>query len=176
VSFGTWRLVRRSVSWLATLGYATGFTLACSSAPSEPRYARVTIRVENTACDAVACAPLSVVGLPKDQPVLPDGPWFILLGTMRSPTACFSFPLLDTFTFQDQQGIVEHLVWHNGDSVAIGTFPESSGYSQTKRITGLFVPNRAPGWHLTVPAGTDLVTDSACTSPAAPAGDMGMRR
>jgi hypothetical protein len=83
---------------------------------------------------------------------------------------------LDTFTFQDQQGIVEHLVWHNGDSVAIGTFPESSGYSQTKRITGLFVPNRAPGWHLTVPAGTDLVTDSACTSPAAPAGDMGMRR
>jgi hypothetical protein len=105
---------------------------------------------------------LSIVGLPKYQPVLPDGPWFILLGTMRSRTACFSFPLSETFTFQDQEGIVEHLLWHNGDSVAIGIFPESSGYVQTKRITGLFVPNSAPGWRVTVPAGTGLLADSAC--------------
>src|SRR6516165_10490261 len=112
--------------------------LACTSTPSEPVFTHVSIRVENTACDAVACTPLSIVGLPKYQPALPDGPWFILLGTMRSPTACFSFPLSDTFTFQDQQGIVEHLLWLNGDSVAIGVFPESLGYSQTKRITGFF--------------------------------------
>jgi hypothetical protein len=135
----------------------------------------VTIRVENTACDAAACTPLSIVGLPKDQPVLPDGPFFILLGTMRSPTACFSFPLLVTFTFQDQQGIVEHRAWHIGDSVSIGIYPESSGYSHTKQITGLFVANHAPGWHVTVPAGTNLVPDSACTSPPVPTGDVATR-
>jgi len=167
--------LRRTVARLALFAHVNGFVVACSSTPSEPTYVRVTIRVENTACDAVACAPLSIVGLPKDQPVLPDGPWFILLGTMRSPTACFSFPLLATFTFQDQQGIVEHRAWHNGDSVSIGIYPESSGYSQTKRITGLFVPNRAPGWHVTVPAGTNLVTDSACTPQAAPAGAVATR-
>jgi hypothetical protein len=164
---GARRLARRTVSRLALFSYAGGLILACSSAPSEPTYIRVTIRVENTACVAVACAPLSIVGLPKDQPAAPDGPWFILLGTVRSPTACFSFPLSATLTFQDQQGIVEHRAWQNGDSVAIGIFPESAGYARTKQITGLFVPNRAPGWHVTVPAGTDLGVDSACTPSAA---------
>jgi hypothetical protein len=144
-----------------------GFVLACSSTPAEPRFAHVTIRVENTACDAVACAPLSIVGLPKYQPALPDGPLSLLLGTMRSRVACFRFPLSVTFTFQDQQGIVEHVFWNYGDSVAIGIYPESLGYSQAKRITGLFVPNRAPGWRVTVPAGADLAADSACSQPPA---------
>jgi hypothetical protein len=29
------------------------------------------------------CAPLSIVGLRKNQPVLPDGPWFTGLSTVR---------------------------------------------------------------------------------------------
>ena len=162
--------VRRGVSWLALVATVSGVVLSCSPTLSEPMYRHVTIRVENTACTPDACAPLSIVGLPKYQPALPDGPWFILLGTMRSRTACFSFPLLETFTFQDQQGIVEHLAWRNGDSVAIGIYPESSGYSHTTQITGLFVPNRAPGWQVTVPAGTGLAADSACSFPPPPSG------
>jgi len=154
------------------------FILACSPAPSEPLFTHVSIRIENMACDATACAPLSIVGLPKYQPVLPDGPypWFILLGTIRSRTACFSFPFSETFTFQDQQGVVEHLLWYLGDSVAIGIFPESTGYSHTTRITGLFVPNRARGWHVTVPGGTDLAMDSTCARTASPFDDAGVSR
>ena len=37
-------------------------------------------------------------------------------------------------------------------------------YSNEQDTTGLFAPNRAPGWHVTVPAGTNLVPDSACNA------------
>jgi len=136
--------------------------LACSST-TEPQ-GPVTLFVVNTTCDPGPCAALSVRGFPEEQPLTPGGLWSIEVGTVAAPFACFTLPPSGEFHVSGG-GTTTTYTWTLADPIALGTVAAGASALMATPSTGEFVPASAAGWRVTLPGGTTVTPDVACTPP-----------
>ena len=126
----------------------------------------VTLRVTNASCVAGHCDSIIVLGFPTDGPITPGGLWSIDFGLVTTPTACITLPPADTarVTGPRTDGTVGTTlyVWTPEKALSVGSIPPSGSRFMADPSTAAFVPASAVGWRITLPGGTEAVSDSAC--------------
>ncbi len=136
--------------------------LACSSS-TEPQ-GPVTLFVTNATCDPGPCEALSVRGFPEEQPVTPGGLWSIEVGTVAAPFACLTLPRSGEFHVSGP-GTTTTYTWTLADPMALGTVAAGASALMATPSTTEFVAASAAGWRVTLPGGTTVTADVACTPP-----------
>jgi len=149
------------------LGFLLGallFAMACSSS-TEPQ-GPITLLVTNATCDPGPCEALTVRGFPEEQPHTPGGLWSIEVGTVAAPFACLTLPPSGEFHVTNADtGATTTYTWTLADPIALGTVATGASALMATPSTGEFVPSSAPGWRVTLPGGTTVAPDVACTPP-----------
>jgi hypothetical protein len=151
--------MRATVAWiLLLLG-----VLGCSS-PVQPRTG-VTLLITNGTCETGQCAPLQILGFPSNQPHTPGGFWSVDLGLISAASACLTLPPSATFRVTDAStGATTIYTWTTADGLSLGALQPSASRIQATPSTGSFVPASAPGWSVTLPAGSQVSPRQACSS------------
>jgi hypothetical protein len=140
------------------------FTMACSSStgPDGP----VTVLVVNETCHPGPCVPLRVFGFPALQPQTPEGFWGFELGYVSGAVACFRLPPSDELRVTNAgTGATTTYTWKLDEPMAFGALPMYSSMLMGQPGTDEFVPTRSEGWIVTLPSGTTVTPDVACTPP-----------
>jgi len=140
------------------------FAMACSSStgPKGP----VTVLVVNSTCNPGPCVPTRVFGFPTEQPHTPGGFWGFELGMVTGAVACFRLPASEEFRVTNSgTGATTTYTWTLDESVALGSLPGYSSLLFGQPSTDQFVPTSSEGWIVTLPGGTTVTPDVACTPP-----------
>ena len=151
--------MRATAAWISLLIGAVG----CSSTV-QPR-AGVTLLITNGTCEAGPCAPLQILGFPSNQPHTPGGFWSVDLGRISALSACLTLPPSATFRVTDAStGATTTYTWTTADAFSLGALQAPASRIPATPSTGAFVPATAPGWRVTLPAGSQLSPGQACSS------------
>jgi hypothetical protein len=137
--------------------------LGCSSTV-QPR-AGVTLLITNGTCGTGQCASVQILGFPSSQPHTPGGFWSVDLGLVSAPSACLTLPPSATFRVIDAStGATTTYRWTTADGLSLGALQPPASRIQAMPSTDAFVPASAPGWSVTLPAGSQVSPGQACSS------------
>ncbi len=154
--------LRRLVSGLLLAPLLSAIACSSSTGPEGP----VTVLVINETCHPGPCVMLRAFGFPSEQPSTPGGFWGFELGYVSGAVACFRLPASDEFRVTDADtGATTTYSWTLDEPMGFGALPMYSSMSMGQPSTEEFVPTRSEGWIVTLPGGTSVTPDVACTPP-----------
>jgi hypothetical protein len=121
---------------------------------------RVTLRVENTTCNA-ACRPIRIFAFPHRQPSTPGEPWTVEIGVLGERFGCFVIPRRARFSVGATDGSSGNVyTWTLHDAASLG-FAEHDDVPVAN--TAEFIAARADGWAVRLPGGREVTETDACT-------------